>query len=100
LARYYDESFLLQALQIAKPDDSIFAFCPIHDQPDEADNVSGALGHPELLRTHAGKVLIKAQSGIVAADGGIVIDLPVALRPLGPYRPARFQIRRLIGSES
>jgi hypothetical protein len=73
-------------------------FLPIHDEADEADGLSVTIGHPESFRTYAGEMRVKVQSRIVAADGRIVIDLPVALGQFHPQRPACLQVRRGIWS--
>jgi hypothetical protein len=37
-------------------------------------------------------MVIELQAGIVASDGGILLDLAVPLNHLGPQRSARVQI--------
>ena len=63
---------------------SISAFHIPQDQPEQADDLPGALRNPNSLRAHLSEMPVKMQAGIIAADGRVLVNLTMVLYQLSP----------------
>jgi hypothetical protein len=66
------------------------------EETAEPDELALQHGDPEFRESRMGEVLIEFHSGVGPADGGIAVDVPMALRQRAPQVAAGIHISRCV----
>jgi hypothetical protein len=69
------------------------------EETAEPDELAVQHGDPKLRESWMGKVLIEFHSGVGAPDGGIAVDVPMALRQGAPQVAAGIDVSRCVLAE-